>query len=244
MTDSLFQRIGAMPLPAKATDVDNTALTLAPLDPARDAILGCLKAAVNFELSAAWNKVVAVIPSLATKSPVQDTWPGMPSPTVVLQRACDFPCLFLARDGIGKFGDYSLSRRQLTQTWGLHYIISPVDVGDERKIQDILVRVGGVVLATIERGGHSAFASGGVNALRSVGLNTLFLKTIQSGQARFAGNADENAPSYHALSCELESTEIMREVDGVGTPFTGASLELGTGNSEGIIPTLVEAQTY
>lgn len=243
MTESLFQQLGHMALPAKATDVDDTALTLAPLDPARDALLGCFRDAINFELGAAWTKVIANVTSLSGTNPVADIWPGTPSPSIVLQRVTRFPCLFLSRDGVGKINDYSLARRQLTQTWGLHYIVSPVDVGDERKIQDVLVRVGGVLLATIERGGHSAFASGGVNAFRVVGLNTLFLRTIQAGQARFA-SGDENAPSYHALSAELETTEIMRYVDGVGTPFTGSSFELGTGNSEGIIPTLVEAQSY
>lgn len=240
MTDSLFQRLGEMRLPTKATDVDPTALTLAPLDPPRDVMLAMFAAAINFELGAAWAVAAAAVTSLPA-TPVADTWPGEPTPEIVLQRKCDFPCLFLSRSGLGTYSDYSLARKKLTQRWGLHYIISPVDAGDYRKIGDILVRVGAVILHTIERKGHPAYSSTG-NILATTGLSILNLMAVQAGQARFAGTGD-NAPLYHSLSCELESVEIANWVDGTAAPFNGAGFSFGTGDVGGVIPDFVQADT-
>jgi hypothetical protein len=151
--------------------------------------------------------------------------------------------LFLARSGVGKINDYSLARKQLTQKWGLHYIIAPVEVGDVRKIGDVLVRVGGVILATIERGGHPAYLSGS-KVLGTVGLSILNLETIQAGQAKFAASTpDVQAPTYHALSCELESVEIASWVPGTATPYGGMSLSLGTGNQDGVIDALLNVDS-
>lgn len=241
MTDSLFQRLGEMRLPTKAGDVDPAALTLAQLDPARDAMLALFAAAINAELGPAWATVVAAVPSLTGTNPVADTWPGEPSPEIVTQRKCSFPCLFLARTGVGKFNDYSLARKQLTQEWGLHYIVSPVDVGDLRKVGDILIRVGATVMHCIERGGHPSYL-GGSKVLGTVGLSILNLTKIQAGQAKFA-SGDGAAPMYHSLSCELESVEIANWVPGTAAPFNGAGLSLGTGNADGLIDGLTTADT-
>lgn len=239
MTDSLWQQLGEMKLPTVSGDVDAAALTLAPLDPARDMMLAVFAAAINAELGPAWAVVAPAIPSL-TALPVADTWPGEPSPEIVLQRKCAFPCLFLARSGVGTYSDFSVSQKKLTQRWGLHYIISPIDVGDLRKIGDILVRVGAVVMHTIERGGHPSYSSGS-KVLATVGLRSLNLLTVQSGQARFAASAD--GPLYHSLSCELESEEVARYVDGTAAPFLGVSFSLGTGNADGVLSESLQFDT-
>lgn len=243
MTDSLFQRMGEMRMPTKASDVDPVALTLAPLDPARDTMLALFAAACNAELGPAWTVAAAGTP-LAGKNVVQDTWPGPPTPEVVKQRKGSFPMLFLSRDGAGKYDDFSLVLKQLTQTWGLHYIISPVDIGDFRKLGDILTRVGTTILATIERKGHPAYQSGSA-VLFSAGLATLNLTTVQAGQARFAEGAD-GSPLYHALSMELVSTEIAGSIPGTATDWRGTGYSVSTGNADGMIQpfTQFDSETY
>jgi hypothetical protein len=240
VTNSLYQTLGAMALPTKATDVDATALTLAPLDPARDAMLALFAAAIVAELGPAWDVVAAAVPSLAGVSVVADTWPGEPSPEIVLQRKCKFPCLFLSRSGVGTFQYITLARRQKTQKWGLHYIVSPVDVGELRKVGDILARVSAVLLSTIERGGHPSYQSGS-KVLASVGLDSVELDNDQAGQARFA--ADPASPLYRSLSCELTTTESTNWVPGTAPDFNGASYSLGTGDSSGILPDMVVFDT-
>jgi hypothetical protein len=236
MTDSLFQRLGDMSMPTKATDVDPTILTLAPLDPARDTMLALFAAACNFELGPAWAVANAGTP-LAGQSVVQDTWPGQPSAEVVRQRAGSFPMLFLSRDS-GKYDDFSLARKQLTQTWGLHYIMSPIDVGDTRKLQDILVRVGATIMATIERKGHPAYQNGDA-VLWSVYLATLNITSAVVGQAKFADGA-KDAPLYHSLSMELVSTEIVEPLQGTAAPWLGTGYSVSTGNADGMIQPFVQ----
>lgn len=240
MADSLLVQVGNTVLPSKASDVAADQ-SLAPLDPARDVLLACLAAAIVFELGPAWDVVTSGIDSLAGVSPVADTWPGSPTPDVVLQRKTAFPCLFLARDGLATYDDFTLARRRRTQIWGLHYIMSPVTIGDRRRIDDALKFIGDVAQATIERGGHEAY-SGGSRALAEIGFSTLRLVSTQSGQARFA-EGETAAPIYNALSCILESTEIMRPVPGTAAPFNGASFALGTGDGSGVIAGLVNSDT-
>lgn len=240
MTDSLYQQLGAMALPTKSSDVDSTDLTLAPLDPARDLMLALFSAALIAELGPAWNVVAAAVPSLVGVPVVADTWPGEPSTEIVLQRKCKFPCLFLSRSGPGTFSYVTLARKQKSQKWGLHYIISPVDVGDLRKVGDILTRASATILHTIERGGHPAYQSG-AKALSTVGLDALEIDNDQAGQARFA--ADPASPLYHSLSCELTSLESTDWVPGTAPDFNGASYTLGTGDQSGILPETVTFDT-
>ncbi len=241
MTDSLLVQVGASSMPSKAADVSATELTLASLDPARDVLLACLAAAINFELGPAWTTVTNAIGSLIGSQPVVDTWPGSPTPEVVLQRKTAFPCLFLCRDGLATYDDFTLSRRRRTQHWGLHYIMAPVSIGERRKIDDALTYVGDVVMATIERGGHPAY-TGGPRALASVGFSTLKITSTQMGQAKFA-EGEAAAPTYNAISCVLESTEIMKPVPGTAAPFNGTSFGLGTGDASGVIPAFVNVDT-
>src|SRR5690348_2629468 len=94
--DSLLQTVGSQALPAVDGDVTDT---LAPLDKARDGMLALFTTALNAELAGAWDKVVALVPSLAGSSPVADAVPFAPTPELMLQRKAGFPMLALARDG-------------------------------------------------------------------------------------------------------------------------------------------------
>lgn len=240
MTDSLYQRTGQMRMPATAADIDDALLTLAPLDPARDTLLELFEAAINFELGAAWAKVVAVVPQLSGKLPVNDTVPGPPSAELMLQRKADFPLLFVSRDGDGVYEQHSLALRQLRQTWEVHYALLPVEAGEMRKIQDVLTRVGDVIDATIERGGHPAYR-GGSQVLYSAGFAAIDLKKVRKGQARFA--TDQHSPTYVMLSGEIESTEVRVPLDGTATDWRSTGYSVSTGNADGLIQPFMQAES-
>lgn len=243
MTDSLYQRTGQMRMPALASDVDDADLTLAPLDPARDTFLELLKAAINFELGAAWAKVVAVVPQLSGKLPVSDTWPGPPSAELMRQRAASLPMLFVSRDGDGLYEYQSLSQRQLRQNWEIHYALLPLETGETRKLQDVLTRVGDVIDATIERGGHPAY-QGGAKVLYSVGFATIELKRVRKGQAKFS--PDPGTPTYLMLTAEVESTEVRLPLDGTATDWRGVGWSISAGNADGLVQPFIQfdSETY
>lgn len=231
---SLNASIGATSFPLDPNDYDDT---LAPLDPARDAILALFKDAINAELGTVWTQTAAGTP-LAAAAVVADTWPGLPEPEVVTQRKCAFPCLFFGRDGQGTVEEYSLAADRLSQQWGLHYILSPLDIGDLRKLGDILIGVVKAVVLTIDAGGHPAHQDGRL-VLYENGLTTMRMLNYQAGRARFA----EEGPVYLAVSMTLETTEISAASEASEAPLTGASFGLGTGNSEGVIDPLVQSMT-
>lgn len=241
MTDGLFQQVGGgMRMPSRAADVDATALTLTSLDPARDTLLALFAAAINSELTPAWAVVSAVVPTLAGKSPVADTWPGPPTTPLMLQRAADFPILFLSRDGDAIHEDFSLVRKQIRQTWELHYALAPLTIGDERKIRDVLTYVDAVIMATIERKGHPAYQDG-APVLFTAGFATLNITRSRKGQAKFVeGN---NAPTYWMLTAELESTEIQRPLTGAQADWLGTKFAFSTGNADGLISPFLQADS-
>lgn len=235
---SLYQTLGAMRFPTTVEDAADA--TLAGLDPARDVLLGLFESAINDELGAAWSQITAVVPQFRDRLPVADKWPGTPTPDVVQQRKGDFPCLFLARSGPAQIDELTIWREKLTQEWGLHYILPPLEVADQRRIDAVLIRVAAIVGLTIRNLRHKSYESGAF-ILPAAGLSSMRIKSLQAGQARFA--EDPNSPLYNAMSAVLETTELSGFVDGTESELQGAHLTLGTGQADGIIPNIVEGDT-
>lgn len=229
---SIFRKFGNLSFPLNPNDFDGT---LAPLDPVRDTLLELFKAAINDEFEAVWDTVVDGVDTLTDTDPVESTWPGMPSPELMQQRKCDFPALFLYRDGEAEFEDYSLAQTRRTQTWGLDYILSPLGADDFRRAGDILFGVSQLVALVIQEKGHPAYQSG-ASVTTGVGLSSLEVTRARLGQARF-GDAD--GPTYLSLSMTLRTTELSGFLDDVDADFTGFDLQIGTGNGDGIIMPLV-----
>lgn len=234
---SLYRSFGGLTLPTTATD--GTPSLSATLDPARDVLLACFRQAVISELGAAWDAAAVGTP-LDGKAVVQDMWPGAPSLEVIQQRKSGFPILFLARDGRGTIGDYSMWRKSLTQQWGLHYILSPLNIGDVRKLDGALIAVAKVVIATLSEQGHPDYESGS-NILDLCSMSTATVLHVQHGAAQFEG--DKDSPVYHAMSMTLETVELERLDEDAYPDFQGASFELGTGNADGVITGLIYART-
>lgn len=235
--DSLFQNVGAQTLPVSDGDVVDT---LAPLDKARDGMLALFASALNDELSGGWDKVAALVPSLAGTQPVADTFPGAPSPEYLAQRKFGFPCLFLSRDGQADIDEFTLWEERFVQTWGLHYILNPLDVGNIRKLGDVLVRVATVCMQVVRNMRHLSYMSGAY-PMPGWGISMWRIRNVNAGQAKFAGT--DNPPTYAAMSMVLETTELTGWNDELFPTFTGFAMSLGTGTSEGLISPIVQADS-
>lgn len=246
--NSLFQGFGGLELPLAPADFSTG---LAPLDPARSTMAALFAAAINAELGEAWDKLfgsatnAAGLPSthpLYDKSPVETVLELEPSPQVVRQYVAAWPLLALHRAGTGTYEQHTLSHDRLTQPWQLHYILTPLDVGDWRKFEAACVAVAKVVRLVVRQRGHLAYQSGAVAFEPCGPLASVELKSHEGpGQAAFAG--DDSGLLYYAITMNLETVELSSDRDDVYPPFDGGMLEVGVGGDGGVMPGLIYADS-
>jgi hypothetical protein len=234
--NTMNQAMGGHVLPIDASAISTT---LAPADPARDALLDFVRTVLNDELGEAWVKASSSARAVFGKDPVADVWPGPPSPEIVTARKCDFPALFLSRDGVAQIDQFTLTRDRITQSWGLHYIMPALDVGQRRQVEDMLSRVLSTTVLALRAMRHKAYQSGAY-WMQGVGLSAIFVRTAQAGQARFA--EDQASPHYPAMSIMLETWELWRSTD-PGVDATGATFKASLSDGSTTIPNLVVGQT-
>ncbi len=234
MTDSLFENFGGLRLPITSDKVDTN---LSALDPARAVLANLFSAAINAELGAVWSKVTATLPAdhkLKGTKPVEQTLELPPNADTLGQIKEVWPVLAVHRAGEGLYDQYTLYNDRLTQTWNVHYILGPVGIAEERKLGDICVAVAKTIRMVIQLGGHSAFESGAVQFFDDkAALAYINLKSQEGpGQAQFVAK-DEASPLYYAITLTLETWEITQDnLDGY-PDFSGMSLNVGVGGTEG-----------
>lgn len=215
---SLYESVGGTSFPFTASSVDNTKLTLEPLDPLADAIADLLKAAINAELSAAWTKVTNALGAahpLYGTLPVQDTLPDEPEEEAVEERKCRFPLLAVHRVGKATYSRFSLTRLARTQQWNVHHIFGNCDVAARRKLKKVWeVGAPSIVALTLDRQSHPSYLSGAKQFENTVA--SMSLEDSESGQAAFSPN--ENTKFYSCLMT-LKVVEISDMVDGGGEEY-------------------------
>lgn len=246
---SLYYDFGADVLPWAA----GTATDSIP-DTGRDVLLALFKAALNAELNQtsangdAWTNAVTGTP-LAGTLPVQDELAMMPDADLVLQRKCAWPLLCVYRDGEPwAVEEFSLGRAKLTTRMHVDWILGPLDIASRYKLTSFMQRAAKVITLTCWEGGHPQYrASADGRALYVLGDNGAGFKEcwpvkIEQGVARFA-TGKQDAATYLALSATLECEELSYFPDTSAGVLDGASLSVGGGSGEGIIPDLIQADT-
>lgn len=235
MTTSIYRKHGGLSLPVLAGDVTTT---LVPLDPSRDKLLNWFKDAINGEFDAAWD-VVQPYTELTGTSPVATALPQRPSLQLMRETKTTFPVLALNREGRITIGRRSLLKHTLTQEWGLHYILGTLDAADERRASDLLIAVVKLVDLVIDQNSHPNHNSGAA-VLSPDDFAEIKITGAQIGPAAFAG---DTAPTYWAASITLQTVEVSGFADGADPPLDGVSIQAGTGNADGLIPNLINADT-
>ncbi len=236
MSTSLDSNWGALSLPIPAGSGDD----LTALDPARDILLALLKAALNYELAAAWTAAAA---GTGMVSPVGDALPAIDDLETMRQRGTKWPLLAVARSVEAQQEDeFTLWQNRITCRWTIDYVLGPLDVGNQLKLGDVLSAAARVIAATIRNGGHKAYATTPGPNLTSTSKQVLFAGTgccgfssvaitsFIQGSAAFA----QGGPKYHALTMTLSTTELDSMATSAGSPYLGAEATLDGGAGLGI----------
>lgn len=241
--ESIFQTFGDLHLPIEASEVTTT---LEPLDPGLAKLMALFKSAINSEYGPVWHKVADALPvghPLRLSDPVADTLELEPNPAIMQQRKATWPLLCLHRQGEATYERVMLDQERLNQEWGLHYILSPLDIGDLRKLSPICIAVGKLVRLVIRQRGHKSYEAGALQFFPDKGgFASISLDSQEGpGQATFAGNAD--GPIYYAVSFKLKTTELSNDdLDGYGD-YEGTDVSVGVGTGTAIVPDLIQADT-
>lgn len=249
--NSLYERIGDISLPVNSDSIVAADLVLP--DALKDTLLGLFAAAINYELAGsvtagtcatgtAWS-TIRTGTELAAFAAIQDTFPGLPTEQLRLERKAAYPCLYLDRVGQADTEEFTLSQEKRTQQWELTWVLGPMTAGNAQKYRAACTAyVPTIVARTIRRGGHPAYQSG--QTLLGGGTDDTYAASLWS--IRFLNSvADavpfgEGSPIFYGCTMRLETVELDASVDGAFSDFTGATLKIdGGGGDHGLIPELV-----
>jgi hypothetical protein len=218
MTTPAFNRkFGRLEFPAPLTGET----TLASTDPAADLMLEVFAAAANSDLALRWQDASVGTPVSGT-DPVASKHPQEPDADYMREVKVGFPALFVYRTGDPTFNETGLWKVQMTQRWGVDYIIGPLDAGNRRKLKAMLVAMAKLISQVVARGGHNAYGmdSNNVQPLQVFGSATAdgievcgFTSIRTIGAELIPAKFSADGPIYHALTVTLESVEQDGWVD-------------------------------
>jgi len=233
MSTSLDNTWGALTFPIPV----GTDGSFSALDPARDILLGLLSAAISFELGSAWPAACA---DTNLDTPIGSTLPGLDDLDTMRQRGAKFPLLSVSRSSDPQTGDeFTLWQNRITSKWTIDYVLGPLEVGDQLKLADVLTAVAKICSATINNGGHKAYATsagpdGTVTAKQVLGkggceFSLLWISSFIQGAAAFS----QGGPKYHAMTMTLTTHELDSIAD-EGVAYRGAAASIDGGPVLGI----------
>lgn len=243
---SLFKRFGGLELPL------SDSATLLDTDPVRDVLLGLFEAAINAELGPAWRRVTAGMPGdqLSKLNPVAKTYGFEPKQEFLQQLKVGWPFLALHRSGTANHEPHTLESERITQPWTLHYILPPLEIGDQHKVGNVFQAVAKIVTLVVRERSHPAYQDGAVQFFGSLDpdepgtvaqLGALRVVSHEFGQAVFSEGAD--AVHYPALEMTLESVEYSGANQGAFGEFEAVDYSASVTSEDGRAADLVLGQT-
>jgi hypothetical protein len=253
--NSLNASIGGLSLPLAELATD----TSSSLDPARDIILELLAAALKDELGQRWQTVVSAAQCvLHNTTPVESQCPLEPDEQLLQSTEVIFPALFVYRDERGKW-ESNDGDGVLGWPFRIDYVLGPLTAGDRRKLQDFLTAAVKVMILTIERGGHLAYAAqpGHLSQPKlvlgyggSAGLTGIKIADVMWGASGFSKDSAKYWSASLTVQCQEEAELGNSDPRDVAYDGVDGSLGTGTGNTDddpdgetGLIDPLVEAET-
>jgi len=239
--NSIYRGVGGTAFPL----ADTNETTAGSLEPGRDILLALLAAALNDELAARWTDA-SVGSSLSGTTPVADTLPDEPDSHILQTTEQSFPLLAVYWTGEGSWDEIDSGQNQLTRTFAVDYILGPLTSGDRRKMLDFLAAALKVMLLTIDRGGHMAYAVTPGHATQPKLVLGPGMGTANWSNCKIAPNSIRRGPAkfsdqetlYWAVSLDVLAAEIESFTDGDtrDNDYEGVNAELGTGTVIGDDP--------
>lgn len=244
MVYSLWRRVGGSRLPLQSHDIDDTALTFEPADPALDRIADLLSSAIEGELGtgsdSAWAKVCASLPSghrlASSTDPVGAVWKIEPSASAVNQMKPSWPLLAIWRTGEAEVSQRTLMKEQIVQRWTVMWSLGDLTADLGMKLGPVLQYIAKVIVQTIIKARHPSHDDGTLQFGDYRGfLSRIYPVEYGAGQAHFA---DDEDAKFWAASVTLESSELVTDLD-LGSDGHGLALTLDVGNELELLPGLV-----
>lgn len=248
MPPSFNRFSGALHLPTTTTGET----TLESLDPAQEILIALFKKAIETELGPRWAAAANGTP-LAGHPVVAATLDQEPTQEHLQQEPTKFPMLAVYRTGEVEVEQLSLSIDEVTQRWGVDYVLGPLDVASKRKVGGALDAVAKTINEVVRVGGHPAYGMDQGNVqpkqvLTTSGQGCCDFASVRvvgwsTGQAAFA--TEGQGPTYWWMTLQLETTEENGRTDPfLGTaPHKAAEFCLGTGNEDGVIEGLFDFES-
>lgn len=228
---------GAVSFPLNATDFDGS---FVPLDPVRSRMVALFASAINAELGSTWDKLSGSITPLINTTPVSSTFELDPQTHLLKQVNLKYPILCLHRVSEQTWSQYTMQVDKCEQDWHLHYILPNLDIGDTRRVFDVLRIVPEIVRRVIRARGHQSFENGALQFYSDKGgLGSIYMLKAEWGQARFGGEVE--SPVWLAATITLHTVEYGTDSEEEFGELEAIDWNIGVGDSTGIIPNVIEA---
>jgi hypothetical protein len=162
----LLGGFGSTLLPVRDTTEKGEPLSSAgTLDKGKNAILGLLEAAINYECGDAWRSLLQqgdktfFLRGNATgdAKPVMDIMTVTPNAQNLMERKADWPLLAVYREGEPTHQFETLKLRTSNQDWSVDYIMGPLGVDSQERYGDFVLQVLVVIEEVINQGSHPAY---------------------------------------------------------------------------------------
>lgn len=217
-------------------DLVGDAVTAANLDSGQDSIIGLLKAAINADLGAAWDRLVSQMPAshpLRNRNgydlPVMHTTDSEPIPALTTQTLFAWPLLAVWPMGTPEAFELTMSLQALRQDWGVGYIMGPLDAAWQRKIGRGFCRL---VYRSIQRAIRCGYHPAYQNGQRQFFGQFSEIKTtgcIGPGVVEILDK--EKGIGYYGIQVNLQTVErtVQDDFDETDAPYNYAYVPTGTG---------------
>ena len=164
-------------------------------------------------------------------------------PTLSLVQEAEFPLLCVYRTGEPAFDHVTIEEERITQDWGIDYILGPLDVDDIPKLGDICGAVGKAVRLVIRQRGHKSYENGALQFYPDQGGFATIQLLSQLGPRQASFPDDESETLYFSVNFRVRTTETSNDDLGAFGPLEAIDYSLGVGDSDEIIPDLVQADS-
>jgi hypothetical protein len=252
--DFLYESFGGFSSPTDGTDVQNAQL-FSVFDPVRDRLASLFRVAINQEIAGDPDTVQTGSPwavaragtSLAAVRPVEDTLYQQPTKAILREAKFAYPLLAVYRQ-TEEDDEHSLYVEKTVCTWGIDYVLGPLTPEDYRKLAGALVAVRRIIRLCIRLRGHPAYESGVIQFGADRGdLMRIRMRRSVEGAASYGDEDEGNV--FYATHIEVDTEEregVARDADGHPTTypeFDGASVNIGVGDGNEILPDVIQART-
>lgn len=243
---SINQTFGSTSFPLIGSDV---AVTKSFADPLRDTLLAMIVAATNAEFGtedgSQWF-IVREGTSLATKLPVNDSFPSLPTEPILKSRVNDFPIIFLDRLGSGAFEGLEEGESDGMEgdsdacEWAVTWCLGPLRVGEAHKFNAAIKMIfPRLVRLTFEDRCHPAYNDGAIPfGPGGIPLGSITVREYDAAEIPVG----EDKQLYYGVSVQFRTVEHSED-NSTGIPFLGANHSIRVGGREGVVSGILDLNT-